>query len=514
MSATAVATPSLIQVPIGDLFPSPLNPRKRFTPESLADLTANIQKRGEVVQPLLLRTKKSGINPGLDGKGKRFEIIDGERRFRSSQAAKNIVHLPGLVRDDLSDSDCIEFMLLTSIQKQELTPLEEAGGFKALIDSNKAKYSAAYIADRIGRSEKYVWDRMKLLDLIPILKQLLDAERILVGHAELLCKLKPEDQKRAVDPHRTGHGVNGLWQDEDARLAFDDGERPSEKNLYAGLKPVTVKELETWIAEHVRFDVDHMAKSAPLEFAATKAVVDQALAQPGRGKKVISITDDHRVDDEAKDPNERTYGSQSWKRADGKDKSKTCEHSVLGVFVAGPGYGSTLQVCVNREKCEVHFGAVIRERKKNEKLRQQGKGGQAAQREHQVRQREEQQRAKEEAQEKAWQALKPKAVEAIDDFIAAQPIKKLLPVVVKLERFNGVKTADDFVRAVAMGAATQTDWNAEYLARNCQRFGFDLKKWIADHTKAQAPLKAEKKLAGGKQVQEMRSAAAKKAKKR
>lgn len=130
-------------VPIDLLVPSPMNPRKKFTDASLVDLTANIKQLGEVIVPLVLRSK-----------GKKFEIIDGERRYRASTAAGNITHLPAIVRDDMTDSAAIEMMLLTSIQKQELTPLEEASGFKALIESNKSKYSAAYIADNLGELQR------------------------------------------------------------------------------------------------------------------------------------------------------------------------------------------------------------------------------------------------------------------------------------------------------------------------------------------------------------------------
>lgn len=473
MTATSVATPMLIQVLLSDLHPSPLNPRKRFTPESLADLTANIQKRGEVVMPLLLRTK-----------GKKFEIIDGERRYHSSKAAANISAVPGLVRDDLTDSDVIEFMLLTSIQKQELTPLEEAGGFKALIDSNKAKYSAGYIADRIGRSEKYVWDRMKLLDLIPILKKLLDAERILVGHAELLCKLKPEDQERALeyDENRYRGGDSGLWRWESVNLDLNDDEderEPSAKNLYQGLKPITVKELESWIAHHVRFDVEHMAAAAPLEFAETAEKVKSAEERPGRGKKNIAITNAYRVDDDAKDPSERTYGSQSWRRADGREKTKTCEFSVLGTFVAGPGYGTTLEVCVNRDKCTTHFGKEIKDRQKNQKLRATGKGGQAAQREAVAEAKRREFEEKEEAARKAWLAIKQKAITAIGEFVEGLPVKKLLPTIAARHRLK-VKTADAFVRALAKQDAADHVWDRDDFERVAKRYGFDAKAWLTE----------------------------------
>ncbi|HYC00428.1 MAG TPA: ParB/RepB/Spo0J family partition protein [Candidatus Limnocylindrales bacterium] len=395
------------RIPITLLDPSPLNPRKRFETAYLEDLKRSIESHKGVLVPMLGRPGKKG----------RVEIVDGERRFRALQDLAKVTNgeygeafrSALVVVRELTDGEVLEIQLVSAIQRQDLTPLEEARGYRDLIKSNPSRYSAAYIADKIGRSEKYVHDRMKLLDLIPVLQKLLDAERILVGHAELLAKLKPEDQERALDvPDRFNRG-KGLWQDEHARLAIDDDEdgEPTAKNLYRGLKPVTVKELESWIAHHVRFDVEHMAAAAPLDFAAVKQEVDAAKAEPGRGKKVIAITHEYRVSDDARDDKERTFGRESWERADGKDGSKICDHSVLGVFVAGPGQGTTLRVCVNRDKCLVHWGKVIRDREKNQKLRVQGKGGQANQREAATEaKRREEAAARQRAQE-AWKKLEP-----------------------------------------------------------------------------------------------------------
>lgn len=459
---------------------SPLNPRKRFDDASMAELIDNIQKNGVIV-PLIVRRRKNGV----------VEIIDGERRFRAATAA-SVTTVPVIFRDTLTDGEVIEIMLLNQLQRQDLTPLEEAHGFKALLDSNPAKYSRAYIADRIGMSEKWVFDRMRLLDLIPILKTLLDADRILVGHAELLAKLKPEDQERALEEpdHR---GVSGLWQRETDRLRLDDedDEEPTAKNLYRGLKPVTVRELESWIAHHVRFDVAHMAAAAPLEFGPVAEQVEAAKAEPGRGKKVIAITHDHRVDDDAKDPSERTYGYQSWERADGQEKSKTCEHSVLGTFVAGPGYGTTLQVCVNRDKCTVHFGKVIKEREKNTKLRQTGKGGQAAQREEKAREAEDRKRAAEEAERKAWEALKPKAIAAIEAHVRKLPFTRVLAEVARHYQ-SKAKKADQLITELAVAIATEHDHYRAYLERDTKRFGFDLKKFVGANMPKPEPKAAKK----------------------
>ena len=367
------------QAPLTDLVPSPLNPRKHF--DDLADLADNIRVHGVLV-PLLVRAR-----PDQTG----LEIVDGERRYRAAQLAGNVDALP-VVERELEDDQVLEIQLLSAIQRQALTPLEEARGYRRLIDSNRSKYSAAYIADRIGRSEKYVVDRMRLAQLIPALQQLLDAERIGVAHAELLAKLKPEDQARAIDPgakmgrYDLRKAPGGLWTDVGATLEFDlDDENKHEgADPYAGLKPVTVKELEAWIARHVRFDVDYAAQTAPLDFGDTAIKVEAAAQQPGRGKKVIQITEDYRIDDDVKDPTQRVYGRHSWKRADGTEgtsrggrygekriDSPTCEHSVLGVVVVGPGYGTAYPVCIARDKCRVHWKAEMREREKRAKERAQ-----------------------------------------------------------------------------------------------------------------------------------------------
>lgn len=376
--APAVASPprhSAYQAALADLSPSPLNPRTHF--DDLDDLAANIRVHGVLV-PLLVRSR-----PDQTG----LEIVDGERRYRAAQLAGNVHELP-VVERDLEDDQVLEIQLLSAIQRQALTPLEEARGYRRLIDSNRSKYSAAYIADRIGRSEKYVVDRMRLLQLIPALQQLLDAERIGVAHAELLAKLKPEDQARAIDPgnpEKFGRErePGGLWQRTGATLAFEEDEdRTTDADPYAGLKPRTVKELEAWIARHVRFDVAHFAETAPLDFGETAIKVEAAQQEPGRGRKVIQITEDYRIDDDVKDPSQRVYGRQSWKRADGTEgtsrggrygetriDSPTCEHSVLGVVVVGPGYGTAYAVCIARDKCKVHWKAEIREREKRAKER-------------------------------------------------------------------------------------------------------------------------------------------------
>lgn len=461
--APAVASPTTAlgyQASLADLYPSPLNPRKHF--DDLDDLAANIRVHGVLV-PLLVRSRPDQVG---------LEIVDGERRYRAAQLAGNVDALP-VVERDLEDDEVLEIQLLSAIQRQALTPLEEARGYRRLIDSNRAKYSAAYIADRIGRSEKYVVDRMRLSQLIPALQELLDAERIGVAHAELLAKLKPEDQERASNPGndakfgRAGD-PGGLWQRTGATLAFgEDEDRTTDADPYAGLKPRTVKELEAWIARHVRFDVEHFAQTAPLDFGETAIKVEAAQQEPGRGRKVIQITEDYRIDDDVKDPSARVYGRQSWKRADGTEgtsrggrygetrvDSPTCEHSVLGVVVVGPGYGTAYPVCIARDKCKVHWKAEIREREKraNERAKETP-ATKTAKKEESWEERQKREDAERKRQIAAYKAVYPAFVEAIRAAVPAELTDQMRTWLWERLEMNGKApaTVKDFLLEVVLG---------------------------------------------------------------
>jgi hypothetical protein len=101
---------------------------------------------------------------------------------------------------------------------------------------------------------------------------------------------------------------------------------------------------------------------------------------------------------------------QSWKRADGQEKSKTCEHSVLGRGRRGSASSTVkpFEVCIARDKCRVHFGEVIRQKEKNEKLRESGQTNKANARESAAERREQKEREKREAEEARWKEFQPK----------------------------------------------------------------------------------------------------------
>jgi ParB family chromosome partitioning protein len=337
---------------------SKTNPRKHFDPLYIEELSHSIRDKG-VMQPIIVRQ--------VAGQ-KKVEIVAGECRYRASKAAGKTT-IPVIARI-YTDEQVLELQLIENIHRKDLTPLEQAVGYRKLIDSNPTKFSAETIAQRIGMSVAWVWDRLKLNDLIPEAKHLLEIEKISIGHAILIARQKPEHQKRIINPND-----DLLFESDDHMLPIPAEERAAA-GKWANLKPLSIRELENNIAEKIRFDVAHAGKAVPLQFEEVAVKVDTALQQPGRGKKVIQITFDHRASDAVRNDgtDERVFGKESWRLADGSSSSaKRCDHSVLGVVTAGvKNNGRTFEVCVNRDKCLVHYGDVVRQREKSRKLRDSG----------------------------------------------------------------------------------------------------------------------------------------------
>lgn len=400
-------TERFAQIALAQLEESPHNPRTHFDQAKLLELGESIQQKG-IIEPLVVR-ERDPLGPGLQ-----FEIVAGARRFRAATMA-GLHSVPCIVRD-YSDEDVLEIFVIENIQRDDLSPLEQARGFKQLLTVNADRFSVATIAGKVGMSPAWVWDRIKLLDLVPEAQALLEQGRITVGHAIVLARLKPADQERAIDVD------GGLWDRSSARSLFEFGEDmvvlddpPKSDDPYEGYKTASIRELETWVEDHVRFDVAHAAKAQPLVYEDLAGAVDDAAARPGRGKKVIAITFEHVVRPEAKDESDRTYGPKSWRLADGSEGFPTCEHGVLGVVVAGPRQGKSFQVCIARDTCRVHFAAEIKAKEKAAKARAIGDTKTAAKVEKKQEQSWERQQRERREQLAIWTPMKPHVLGAALD---------------------------------------------------------------------------------------------------
>lgn len=163
--------------------------REHFDPAKLLELAASIQQNG-VLQPILVR-----VAPTAD-ELVRYEIVAGERRWRAADRA-GLAHVPCVIRD-LSDAQVLEAQLVENLQREGLHVLDEAAGYRELLDINPA-LNAEAIGAKIGRSRSYVYARLKLLDLIPAARDALSAGTLDPSKALILARIHGEKmQARAL----------------------------------------------------------------------------------------------------------------------------------------------------------------------------------------------------------------------------------------------------------------------------------------------------------------------------
>jgi ParB family transcriptional regulator, chromosome partitioning protein len=164
---------------------SKTNPRRTFEETALKELAESIRTQG-VLSPLLVRP--------LTENG--FEIVAGARRYRAAQIAE-VPTVPVRIVN-LSDAEALEAQLVENLIRSEIHPMEEAQGFRALLDLEEPKYSIEQIAAKVGKSPVFVASRLKLADLAPAAVDAFYANEIGVGHALLLAKLPADQQQQAL----------------------------------------------------------------------------------------------------------------------------------------------------------------------------------------------------------------------------------------------------------------------------------------------------------------------------
>jgi ParB family chromosome partitioning protein len=164
---------------------SKTNPRRTFEETALKELAESIRTQG-VLSPLLVRP--------LTENG--FEIVAGARRYRAAQMAE-VPTVPVRIVN-LSDAQAVEMSIVENLQRKDVHPLEEAQGFRALLDLEEPKYSIEQIAAKVGKSAVFVASRLKLTDLVPAAVDAFYADEIGVGHAILLAKLPADQQEPAL----------------------------------------------------------------------------------------------------------------------------------------------------------------------------------------------------------------------------------------------------------------------------------------------------------------------------
>jgi ParB family transcriptional regulator, chromosome partitioning protein len=176
-----------LRVPIELLQPSSLQPRRRFDQDEIEGLAESIRVRG-VMQPLLVR-------PSADARRTGYEIVAGERRWRAAQLA-GLHELPVVVHA-LSDREVLEVALIENVQRQDLSPLDEAEGYRRLMD--EFGHTQEALASSLGKSRSHIANLVRLLGLPEGVRRLLEGGQLSAGHARaLLGASDPEAVARAV----------------------------------------------------------------------------------------------------------------------------------------------------------------------------------------------------------------------------------------------------------------------------------------------------------------------------
>ena len=164
------------QLSISDLVPNKYQPRKIFDENNLEDLTNSIRERG-MIQPIIVRKSAQDIS--------KFEIIAGERRWLAAQRAG--LHDVPVVITEADDLKSLEFAIVENVQRHDLNPLEEAQGYKRLIDD--FSYDQEKVSKFIGKSRSHITNSLRLLTLPSDVIKLIETQKLTAGHAKILVGL-------------------------------------------------------------------------------------------------------------------------------------------------------------------------------------------------------------------------------------------------------------------------------------------------------------------------------------
>ncbi|MDC0406732.1 ParB/RepB/Spo0J family partition protein [Candidatus Pelagibacter sp.] len=165
------------QIPVTDLIPNKYQPRKHFDNTNLQDLTNSIKERG-MIQPIIVRKSNK--------ENSKFEIIAGERRWLAAQRAG--MHNVPVVVTEADNLKSLEFAIVENVQRHDLNPLEEAQGYKRLID--EFSYDQEKVSKFIGKSRSYITNSLRILTLPTEVVKLIETQKLTAGHAKILVGLE------------------------------------------------------------------------------------------------------------------------------------------------------------------------------------------------------------------------------------------------------------------------------------------------------------------------------------
>lgn len=195
-------TKQVVEINLKDIHPNPYQPRHNFDSKALRELANSIQESG-VFQPIIVRKQTASAHY--------YELIAGERRFRAAKMA-GLHTVPALI-SQLSDAETMEAAVIENLQREDLTPLEEAQAYDSLMA--KLNFTQAQVSEKLGKSRPYIANYLRLLRLPQTIKNMLQAGELSMGQARTLLALKNRHKliplaKRVVSEHLTVRQLENL----------------------------------------------------------------------------------------------------------------------------------------------------------------------------------------------------------------------------------------------------------------------------------------------------------------
>jgi ParB family transcriptional regulator, chromosome partitioning protein len=239
----------LLEVPVEAIHPNPKQPRKRFDGEAGSGLPESVKRQG-VIQPLLVRPRAAGG----------YELIAGERRWRAAREAGHAT-VPAVVRE-ADDRDTLVLGLIENVAREQLTPVEEARAYAALLD--EFGLVLGEVAERVGRSKPSVSNRVRLLDLPDDVLGMLERGQLTEGHARAVLAVPDHDGRRRLAREIVQKGLSVRAAEQRAKWA---GAKQKPRTRTTPVDPVLATRVRDALAHLTGFDAKVARGRVELPFA-------------------------------------------------------------------------------------------------------------------------------------------------------------------------------------------------------------------------------------------------------
>ena len=240
----------IVEIDLSELRPNPYQPRKKFDEEALNELADSIKEHG-VFQPIIVKKSIKG-----------YEIVAGERRYRASKKL-GLEKIPAIIKD-FTDDEMMQISLLENLQRENLTSIEEAKAYKAIIDASNLTQEE--LAKKVGKSRSYITNILGLLTLPVSIQNDILENKISMGHARVLSKIEDEDKIKELANKVISDGLSVRELEE-----LTKGTDIKRKNVVTRVAPSNqYKDIERKLKEKLGSDVKIASNKITIKFSSVQ----------------------------------------------------------------------------------------------------------------------------------------------------------------------------------------------------------------------------------------------------